>query len=830
MRYVPGTGPLGAKIAFIGESPGEQEEMQGQPFVGPSGNLLNEILSDLGINRSDVYITNVLKYRPPGNKFFLYKELGKSLSAAISELKQEINELDPNVCVVFGANALKVLTGKDRVLNWRGSILSWNGRKLIPTIHPAHILHSLGQKEKTEYWMKSLIRLDISRAVEESKNKMTMPTHGLPLVCKSSEHLYSFLKRHKHAEYMASDIETTLGASGMPICVSFCFDKTEAISIPLFSEIPIIDKKLIRPTKTKYERNNYSFEYKVLDRVSTGIAQSELPEIWRLVAKAYANPQFKQIGQNFKYDEDKLNRLGFYLQNYHLDIALAGHTLYPEFPRSLSFWTSVFTKHPFYKDEGKDFNPTRDDISQFLIYNAKDALVTWEVSQEMIKSLRKNNLYDYYHEVVQPLHYLYLHIDNQGFNIDEKVREKLFKKYADMKHEGEVKLAKLTGSPINVNSPKQVKELIYGHMGVRPFTFRGKPDYGTGADVVSELLAKRVKHPEYREVLELILRQRKINKVLGPNYLSAKADYDGKMRTQYKIVGTETSRTSSAIQGPPVRPEKMGWAFQTLTKHGDIGYDLRLMCIPDPGELFIQVDSAQAEARVVALLSDDEKALKLMDEIDFHAWTASFCFGGTWQDHSKEKNGCETPERFIGKSARHAFNLMVKAPRLATMVVSGAREANIDIGEFTELHAAKTINAIHTSTPRVREVFQHGVESALRAGRCLTGPQGGRRVFYGRWDNSLLKEACAFIPQYTVTTNTKLAMLELLKQVPEVKLIVEAHDGFLFSVKKEIVDEVKEIAKSLMERPISFEKCSFKRRDLVIPAEVEVGENYKEMR
>ena len=830
-NYVPGEGSPEAKIAFIGEAPGQSEEAQGRPFTGASGNLLNEILSNLNISRNDIYITNVLKYRPPGNRFYAYKSIGLNLFDCVQELKHEINQLDPNVCVVFGANALNALTGHKKITNWRGSIIPWNGRNIVPTIHPAHILHNRGETEKAEYWMKGLIKHDIARAMSIANDKFYIPKKKLHLVCKSSEQLYEFLNRHKDAEYMASDIEITLGSSGIPICTSLCFDETESMSIPLFSEIPVVDVKLAKPSKVKYTKNNYSFEYKILDRITTGMPKHHLPEVWRLIAKAYDNPQFKQLGQNFKYDEDKLNRFGFYLQNYHLDISLAGHTLYPEFPRNLAFWTSIYTEEPFYKDEGKDFNPTRDDISQYFIYNAKDSSVTYEVGLAMITYLKKKGLWNYYTKVVHPLHYLYSHVDKQGLDVDEDIRDSLFKKYAQMQGEGEIELNKLIGKPINVNSPKQVKELVYGNLGIKPFTFRGSADYGTGVDVIASLLAKRVRDPIHREILERILKQRKINKTLSPNYLGANTDYDGKLKTTHFIVGTETSRTSTALQKPPIRPEKLGWAFQTITKHGEIGSDIRLMCIPEKGKLFIQIDSAQAEARVVALLSNDENALQLMNEIDFHAWTASFIFGETWQNHSKAmNNGIETPQRFIGKASRHAFNLMIKPPRMATNVQSKARAAGINIGIFSEADAAKTIEAIHTSTPKVREIFHKGVKEALAVGRTLVAPQGGRRTFYARWDDELLKEACAYIPQYTVTTNTKLAMLELRKRIPEVKIHIEAHDSFLISVKKEIVEEVKEISKGLMERPISFEHCTFKRRDLIIPAEAEVGENYKEMR
>ena len=84
---------------------------------------------------------------------------------------------------------------------------------------------------------------------------------------------------------VASDIETTLGASGMPICVSFCFNKVESMSFPLFSRIPIIDSKLVKVTPAKYIKNGYKIEYKVIDEVSTGVPEHQLPAIWKMIAK-----------------------------------------------------------------------------------------------------------------------------------------------------------------------------------------------------------------------------------------------------------------------------------------------------------------------------------------------------------------------------------------------------------------------------------------------------------------------------------------------------------------------------------------------------------------
>jgi len=125
------------------------------------------------------------------------------------------------------------------------------------------------------------------------------------------------------------------------------------------------------------------------------------------------------------------------------------------------------------------------------------------------------------------------------------------------------------------------------------------------------------------------------------------------MKTTYYLC-LETGRTATGQLEPPIRPmidvldennkrkkKAIGTAFQTITKHGDIGQDIRSMYVPDKGHVFLQADSAQAEARVVFLLANDEQALRDIDEHDYHALTASWFFGGTEDDYSKRKLGYE---------------------------------------------------------------------------------------------------------------------------------------------------------------------------------------------
>ena len=331
-------------------------------------------------------------------------------------------------------------------------------------------------------------------------------------------------------------------------------------------------------------------------------------------------------------------------------------------------------------------------------------------------------------------------------------------------------------------------------------------------------------------------------------YLFALPDYDGKMRTTC-FMCLETGRTSTGQQEPPIRPyvdmvgkgrktdmKVMGTAFQTMTKHGDIGADVRTMYEPDPGHVFVQLDSSQAEARVVFNLAMDEQALKDIDEHDYHALTASWFFGGVESDYSKKVLGYESPIRFAGKTLRHAGHLGAGKRRAATELNTQARKYKIPI-TVTEAQAERALKIFHAKQPKIQHIFHKEVIENLKERRQLIAPlpwgidaeRGGVRTFFERWGDDLFREAMAYLPQRAVTDNTKAAGLRIKAQFPEAKIILEAHDALLFSVRIEYVDAFIAIAQKEMERPINFTCCSLPRRFLKIPCDVEVGENYKDL-
>lgn len=137
-NVVFGVGDFGADLMFVGEAPGRNEDIQGEPFVGAAGKLLDELLAEIGISREEVYIANVLKCRPPGNR----DPRSDEIDSCKGYLREQIRMISPRVVVTLGNFATKLLlrteTGITRLrgqrFNW------WLGATLVPTFHPAAAL------------------------------------------------------------------------------------------------------------------------------------------------------------------------------------------------------------------------------------------------------------------------------------------------------------------------------------------------------------------------------------------------------------------------------------------------------------------------------------------------------------------------------------------------------------------------------------------------------------------------------------------------------------------------------------------------------------------
>lgn len=143
-----GEGNPNAKIMFVGEGPGADEDLQGLPFVGKAGKLMNQAFLGLGINREDVYIANIVKCRPPQNRTPESDEIG----ACVEFLKKQIMIIKPEKIVLLGNTALKAVFGNEcSITSLRGKWIEKKGIKYMPTFHPAALLRD--ENKKIEFWL-----------------------------------------------------------------------------------------------------------------------------------------------------------------------------------------------------------------------------------------------------------------------------------------------------------------------------------------------------------------------------------------------------------------------------------------------------------------------------------------------------------------------------------------------------------------------------------------------------------------------------------------------------------------------------------------------------
>lgn len=141
-NVVFGVGSPSSGLMFVGEGPGRDEDLKGEPFVGRSGQLLDKlVLEELGLRRDAFYIANVVKCRPPGNR----DPLPDEIAACSHFLTAQVDLVDPRVVVTLGNVATRVLLGTEEgISSLRGRAHPWRGRVLVPTFHPAYALRGGG--------------------------------------------------------------------------------------------------------------------------------------------------------------------------------------------------------------------------------------------------------------------------------------------------------------------------------------------------------------------------------------------------------------------------------------------------------------------------------------------------------------------------------------------------------------------------------------------------------------------------------------------------------------------------------------------------------------
>ncbi|MGD8455417.1 MAG: uracil-DNA glycosylase [Anaerolineales bacterium] len=166
---VPGAGPVDAEIMFIGEGPGFHENEQGLPFVGAAGKFLDELLEGIGIRRDQVFITNVVKCRPPGNR----DPMAEELSACNGYLERQIHAINPKVIVTLGRYSMQKYLPNAKISQAHGQAVRIKGRLVVPFYHPAAALHQPS--------LRAVVEADFARLPEWIEKAGDVPEYVEPI-------------------------------------------------------------------------------------------------------------------------------------------------------------------------------------------------------------------------------------------------------------------------------------------------------------------------------------------------------------------------------------------------------------------------------------------------------------------------------------------------------------------------------------------------------------------------------------------------------------------------------------------------------------------------
>jgi uracil-DNA glycosylase family 4 len=521
-----------ARILFVGEAPGEQEYEQGRPFIGMSGDILVNVLSRNGLERSDVRLANLCHYRPFNNKF--EKLIGSEvLRSGVKDLYAYIGEHKPTVIAALGSWPLAFLTGKKGIKKWRGSILSYmndESIKVIPTFHPAAVLRDRG--------LYPTFDLDIKRIISDSAfAEKRLPVRKFVTDPRGLE-LEEWTERLCNSEYLACDIETVKKSKHI-LCVGFSPSPDVGVCI-----VPS------------------HFEGK---RAIERILASDAAKIFQF--GTFDTLQLKDNGYLIRDPKaEKFDR------PYYWDTLIAQHTVAPELPRSLEYLTSIITREPYYKTEGRGSIPDdakgwslKVDKQSLYEYNCKDTCTTYEIYLNQFQDLMvdgDNDLissFDFSMSSLEMAH----HISQAGLPIDHERRE-LIQQILLMKWaKKQFILDRMTGYETNVRSPK-LKNILYDKDKLALPSRRNRDgNLTTDEDAIVSLIGfckdkldsvvRESSKLEWRirlAVCQTVLEIRGIRQVLS-NYIlerqrdgTLRAGDDLRIHSTVKVGGTETWRWS----------------------------------------------------------------------------------------------------------------------------------------------------------------------------------------------------------------------------------------------------------------------------------------------
>lgn len=783
-----GDGPVPCKVMLVGEAPGYREDEISKPFAGKAGQYLDQILSEVGLPRESVYITNANKCRPPDNRTPTKKEI----QACHPYLLDEIRTVKPDIVVPLGNAALQATLGIKGIMSKRGALIEKDGIKYLPTLHPAAIL-------RNQSW-EQMFKADMQKLARLVAGKEHAPETKVWLI-KSSKSLGIFLKKLETVQTPISfDIESWgPGYSGSSkdakkgglhlwnpkwIILTCSFTWEVGTSYVVALEHPQASWDI--PIESIYAALNVALEGK------------------------------EMIAHNAKFDMSGMYRKGVKL-HAKFDTLLAAHLLDENRPNGLKSLARTFLGADAY-EENIDFKRPHP-LGSLAIYNGKDTDYTLRLYHLFrVQLIERPRLLRLFKLLLMPACNSFVEIEANGFPVDmRRLRERnsdILVKIEGIKDQLLEYVPEEMQPGANFRSPIFLAKFFFGILDLPILVVTPKSGKPSTAEAVLKRLQR--KHPAVGLLMQL-RKWMKYESTYTRNWMARTAAANKpRVYTSYNISGTVTGRLSSNMQQVP-REVLIRSIIGINPKTND-----KLTSRRRPARRFVEADFSQIELRIAAMLSRDPTLTKaFLTGEDPHMQTAVAVTGKDARVITKE-------ERKLAKSVNFGFLYGMGAKKFRNYAYEKF-DLNVSLEDAQEYRKQffRQYRALIPWHDRQRRIVRnlHYVSSPIGRIRHLPAITSDDDFLSGQAE----REAINAPVQGLASDLTVLSMVLLhnLLNRKRARIIGNVHDSVLFEVDDDYLDEATKTIRQTMEN-LPLKRFFGYQPTIPIQVDILVGDHWGE--
>ncbi|MBQ0148030.1 MAG: DNA polymerase I [Flavobacteriaceae bacterium] len=761
-------------IDYLGMMGDAVDNIPGLPGVGAK--TASKYIKEFGSLENLLANTDQLKGKAK-EKIEANKELGllsKKLATIITDAPVDFDEEDLLVCQPDLEKVTELFTELEF-------------RRMLETVYKIYGLDSSGiiKEAQTEISLASQENVASDPAGQQSLFDFTsgdeiVPQNSVYTNIGTTEHFYQLVDSPKARNLLIRKLKNLK---------EFCFD-TETTSLDT------MEAELVGISFSYEKGKGYYIPFPE-DFESSNALINEFKEILE-------DESISKIGQNLKYDIKVLAKYGVEVKGNNFDTMIAHYLINPDMRHNMDVLSETYLSYQPVKIEdligkkGKNQKNFRTvELEAQTEYAVEDADITYQLKNLFEPELVKANTHQLFTTIEMPLMQVLADMELEGINLDVPFLKELSVKHEAKLAELEVKIHADAGEEFNINSPRQLGDILFDKLKLDPKAKKTKTgQYATGEEVISKLKGE---HP----IIADILQYRQLQK-LKSTYIDALPELvnlkTNRLHTTYAQTVAATGRLSSVnpnLQNIPIRSEE--------------GQQIRKAFIArDENHVIISADYSQIELRLIAQMSQDPAMVEAFKKgEDIHAATAAKVFGVALNEVTRE-------QRSQAKTVNFGIIYGVSAFGLAEQADVSRKEAKA------------LIDAYYITYPTLKTYIDQQVEIARENGFVET-LMGRRRYLKdinsrnGVVRSHAERNAVNAPIQGTAADIVKIAMIQIQKELKKnykTKMLLQVHDELIFDAPKDEVEAVSKMIKDTMEAAASF--------DVPLIAEVGVGANWYE--